>query len=177
MNTNNPLGQRPFQQMGLAGDFDFAGAPVPQRVAPELLAGNAIKEAWIHPPAIVQENASPWDADQSVMMLGAGAVTSTQTVVPSTDTTPATAGAIGSGQPVWSAWFSESSVIPGIPNWGLVLGVAVGVALLGQVKKNPRLMYRRTPLEQELARHSHRMLKKGRPLSAAEYRGAARWAR
>lgn len=177
MSTNNPLGQRPFQQMGLAGDFDFPGAPIPRRAAPEMLAGNAIKEAWIQPPAIVQEITSPWEAEQPVMLLGDGAVTSTQTVVPSANTTPVTTSAVASGQPVWSAWFSESSVIPGIPNWGLVLGVAVGVALLGQVKKNPRLVYRRTPLEQALARHSHRTLKRGYPMLAAEYRGAARWAR
>lgn len=173
MSTANPLGQRPFRQMGLAGDFDFPGAPIPSRVAPEFLSGNAIKQAWIHPPAIV-ENASPWDAEQSVMLLGAGAVTSTQTVVPSADTTPVTTGAQASGQPVWSAWFSEQSVIPGIPNWGLLVGAGVALALLGHAKRNPRLVYRRTPMEQALARHSHRTLKKGYHLLAAEYRGAAR---
>jgi len=127
MSTKNPLGQRPYMQMGLAGDFDFPGAPVPVRRAPEL-AGNAIKEAWIHPPAIVEEP-SPWKAEQPVMMLGQAAVTSTQTVVPTVNTTPAIASVAASGQPVWTAWFSAQTLVPGIPNWGLVVGAVALVAL------------------------------------------------
>jgi hypothetical protein len=134
MNTNNPLGKRPYQQMGLAGDFDFPGAPVPwRRTAPEFLAGNAIKETAIHPPAIVQEEGSPWDALESTMMLGA-VTTSTQTLVPTTDTTPVTTSAVASGQPVWSAWFAESSIIPGIKNWEVLVGGIALVALLKAFK-------------------------------------------
>lgn len=134
MDTNNPLGHRPFQQMGgLAGDFDFPGAPLPWRVPPEMLAGNAIKQQAIHPPAIVEE-ASPWDADQPVMLLGMGAVTSTQTVVPSTDTTPVTTGAVASGQPVWSAWFSAQTIIPGLSNWEVLAGAIALIAALKAMK-------------------------------------------
>jgi hypothetical protein len=130
MNTNNPLGRRPFRQMGgLAGDFDFPGAPLPWRTPPELLAGNAAKQNAIHPPAII-EQASPWESDESVMLLGMGAVTSTQTLVPTTDTTPATTGAVASGQPVWSAWFSSQTLIPGLSNWEVAVGVLAAIALM-----------------------------------------------
>ena len=132
MNTNNPLGQRPFQQMGgLAGDFDFPGAPIPwRRTPPELLGGNATKQQAIHPPAIILEQASPWDAEESTMMLGMGAITSTQTLVPTTDTTPATTGAVASGQPVWSAWFSSQTLIPGLSNWEVLVGGIAAIALV-----------------------------------------------
>ena len=132
MDTNNPLGNRPFQQMGalgLAGMFDFPGAPIPRRVPPELLSGNALKQETIHPPATVQELASPWDAVEPTMMLGAAAVTSTQTIVPTTDTTPATTGAVASGQPVWSAWFSGQTLIPGLSNWEVLVGGIAAIAL------------------------------------------------
>jgi hypothetical protein len=128
MDTNNPLGHRPFQQMGLAGQFDFPGAPIPQRVPPELLAGNAAKQQAIHPPAVVPID-SPWDSDEPVMMLGAAAVTSTQTIVPTTNTTPQATSVMASGQPVWSAWFSEQSIVPGISNWEVGVGVIALVAL------------------------------------------------
>jgi hypothetical protein len=130
MNTNNPLGRRPFQQMGLAGDFDFPGAPIPDRVPPEMLAGNALKQEALHPPAIVEELNSPWsDAIEPTMMLGAAAVTSTQTLVPTTDTTPNTTGAIPSGSPVWSAWFSAQTMIPGLSNWEVGVGAIALIAL------------------------------------------------
>jgi hypothetical protein len=165
MNTDNPLGRRPFQQMGdmgmhdskirawlagdLAGDFDFPGAPIPGRVAPEWLAGdmgmhdskirawlagNAIKESALHPPAIVEELASPWEALGSTMMLGAAAVTSTQTLVPTTDTTPVTVSAVASGQPVWSAWFSAQTLVPGLSNWEVVAGAIAVIALFKAFK-------------------------------------------
>jgi len=132
MSTNNPLGKRPFQQMGgMDGDFDFPGAPLPRRDPPEmLLGGNALKESWIHPPAIVQELGSVWDAVEPVMMLGAAAVTSTQTLVPTTDTTPATTSVAASGQPVWSAWFSAQTIIPGLSNWEVGVGAIALIALL-----------------------------------------------
>jgi hypothetical protein len=140
MNTNNPLGKRPFQQMGsydfrdmdpgLNGDFDFPGAPIPwRRIAPEFLSGNAAKESALHPPAIIEELASPWGAVESTMMLGAAAVTSTQTVVHTTDTTPATTGVRASGQPVWSAWFSAQTIIPGLSNWEVGVGAIAAIAL------------------------------------------------
>jgi hypothetical protein len=144
MDTNNPLGHRPFQQMGsydfrdmdpgLNGDFDFPGAPVPRRRAPEFLAGNAIKESALHPPAIVEEQASPWEALGSMMMLGAGAVTSTQTVVPAANTTPVTTSAVASGQPVWSAWFSAQTIVPGLSNWEVVAGAIAAIALFKAFK-------------------------------------------
>lgn len=134
MNTDNPLGQRPYRQMGhLAGDFDFPGAPIPRRVAPEFLSGNAIKEQAIHPPAIV-EQASPWDADESVMLLGDAAVTSTQTVVPAGSTTPQITSAVASGQPVWSAWFSAQTMIPGLSNWEVLAGAIAAIALFKAMK-------------------------------------------
>lgn len=135
MNTNNPLGQRPFQQMGLAGDFDFPGAPIPwRRTPPEMLAGNALKQEAINPPAIVQELDSPWDAEESTMMLGIGALTSTQTLVQAADTTPQTTGAVASGQPVWSAWFSGETLIPGLSNWEVLVGGIAVIALLKALK-------------------------------------------
>lgn len=137
MNTNNPLGRRPFQQMGalrLAGDFDFPGAPIPHRVPPELLAGNAIKDEWIHPPATVQELGSAWDAVEPVMMLGAAAVTSSQTLVPTADTTPQTTGAVASGQPSWSSWFTAQTIIPGLSNWEVGVGAIALIALLKAMK-------------------------------------------
>lgn len=133
MNTNNPLGKRPFQQMGawgLAGDFDFPGAPIPSRVPPELLSGNALKQEAIHPPAIVQEFSSPWSAEESTMMLGAAAVTSTQTIVPTANTTPVMTSAVASGQPVWSAWFSAQTMIPGLSNWEVLAGAIAAIALV-----------------------------------------------
>jgi hypothetical protein len=136
MNTNNPLGRRPFQQMGrLDGDFDFPGAPIPRRPAPELLAGNALKEAALHPPAIIQELPSPWNADESVMMLGDAAVTSTQTVVPTSSTTPTITSAVASGQPVWSAWFSAQTIIPGLSNWEVLVGAIAAIALVKATMK------------------------------------------
>jgi len=134
MDTNNPLGRRPFQQMGLAGDFDFPGAPIPSRLAPEWLAGNAVKEQAIHPPAVVQELPSPWDAPEPVMMLGQAAVTSTQTVVPTANTTPQTKGVIASSQPVWSAWFSGETLIPGLSNWEVIVGAIAAIALFKAMK-------------------------------------------
>ena len=123
MNTDNPLGRRPYGQMGLAGDFDFPGAPIPwRRDPPEMLSGNAAKQSAIHPPAVVQELGSPWDAEESMMMLGAAAVTSTQTVVPAANTTPNVTSAVASGQPVWSAWFSAQTLIPGLSNWEVLAG-------------------------------------------------------
>jgi hypothetical protein len=132
MNTNNPLGKRPYGQMGgLEGDFDFPGAPIPwRRPAPELLAGNAVKQEAIHPPAMIQELGSPWDSEESTMMLGAAALTSTQTIVPTADTTPQTAGAVASGQPVWSAWFSAQTLIPGLSNWEVGVGAIAAIALI-----------------------------------------------
>jgi hypothetical protein len=133
MNTNNPLGRRPFQQMGawgVAGDFDFPGAPIPDRVPPEMLAGNAAKQEAIHPPAVIEELNSPWaDALEPTMMLGAAAVTSTQTLVPTSDTTPVTTGAVASGQPAWSAWFSAQTIIPGLSNWEVGVGAIAAIAL------------------------------------------------
>lgn len=134
MSTNNPLGRRPFQQMGeFAGDFDFAGAPLPWRVPPELLAGNALKEQAIHPPAFV-EQASPWEAEESVMMLGAEAVTSTQTVVAAPNTTPNMTSAVASGQPVWTAWFSAQTIVPGLSNWEVLVGAIAAIALFKAMK-------------------------------------------
>ncbi len=136
MNTNNPLGHRPYNQMGwLDGAFDFPGAPIPTRPAIELLGGNAAREQVIHPPAIVQELDSPWDAEQPVMMLGAGAVTSTQTLVPTANTTPVTTSAVASGQPAWSAWFTESNLIPGLSNWEVLVGGIAAVALVKALAK------------------------------------------
>jgi len=131
MDTNNPLGKRPFQQMGLAGDFDFPGAPIPwRRTAPELLAGNALKESAVHPPPTqIVEQASPWEAEEATMMLGAAAVTSTQTVVPAASTTPQITSAVASGQPVWSAWFSAQTIIPGLSNWEVGVGLIALIAL------------------------------------------------
>lgn len=145
MNTNNPLGQRPYQQMGAMGDVynleraqrswiirDFPGAPISRmRTPPELLSGNATKQGLIHPPAIIRAP-SPWDAEESVMLLGDAAVTSTQTVVPTTDTTPITTGAVASGQPV--SWFTQQTLIPGIDNLATVGGIlALGafIAMFG----------------------------------------------
>jgi hypothetical protein len=134
MNTDNPLGQRPFRQMGLAGDYDFPNAPLPWRVPPELLAGNAAKQQEIHPPATVYEQASPWDAEESTMMLGALAVTSTQTVVPTANTTPTTTSAVASGAPSWSSYLTEQSIIPGISNFDVGVGVIALFALLKALK-------------------------------------------
>lgn len=135
MNTNNPLGRRPYNQMGgLDGAFDFPGAPVPTRPAIELLGGNAAREEQIHPPAIVQELTSPWDAGNSTMMLGDTAVTSTQTIVPTSNTTPVTTSAVASGQPAWSAWFTEQNIIPGLSNWEVLVGVIAGAALIKAFK-------------------------------------------
>jgi hypothetical protein len=137
MNTNNPLGHRPFQQMdawGLAGDFDFPGAPIPHRIPPELLSGNALKQETIHPPATVQELGSVWDAVEPVMMLGDAAVTSTQTVVPTTNTTPVMTAAVASGAPVWSAWFSAQTIIPGLSNWEVGVGLLAAIALFKAMK-------------------------------------------
>ena len=136
MDTNNPLGRRPFRQMGLAGDFDFPGAPIPwRRTPPEMLAGNALKQSAIHPPATqVVEQASPWEADEATMMLGAAAVTSTQTVVPTANTTPNVTTAVASGQPVWSAWFSSQTLIPGLSNWEVLVGAAAAIALFKALK-------------------------------------------
>jgi hypothetical protein len=64
------------------------------------------------------------------MMLGAAAVTSTQTLVPTTDTTPATTSVAASGQPVWSAWFSAQTIIPGLSNWEVGVGAIAAIALL-----------------------------------------------
>lgn len=131
MNTNNPLGKRPYNQMGgMDGAFDFAGAPLPWRTPPELLAGGALREEAIHPPAIVQEQASPWDAPESVMMLGDAAVTSTQTVVPAANTTPQTTSAVPSGQPV--SWFSQQTLIPGIDNLAVVGGFLALALFVGK---------------------------------------------
>lgn len=137
MNTDNPLGRRPFQQMGLAGDFDFPGAPIPdRRLPPEMLAGNALKDAWIHPPATqVVEQPSPWEADEATMMLGDAAVTSTQTVVPTANTTPNVTSAVASGQPVWSAWFSQpSAIIPGVSNFDTLVGALALFAFFKAMK-------------------------------------------
>lgn len=134
MDTNNPLGHRPYGQMGgLAGAFDFPHAPLPWRTPPELLAGNAAKQSALHPPAVIEELASPWDAAEPVMMLGDAAVTSTQTVVPASDTTPATTGAVASGQPV--SWFSQQTLIPGIANLAAVGGFLALAALFASMGK------------------------------------------
>jgi hypothetical protein len=135
MNTNNPLGQRPFRQMGhLAGDFDFPGAPLPRRTPPEMLSGNAAKEGTLpgglHPPATVERLASAWDSPESVMMLGDAAVTSTQTVVATADTTPVVTTAVASGQP--QSWFSQQTLIPGIDNLAAVAGFLALAAIIGK---------------------------------------------
>ena len=126
MSTNNPLGKRPYNQMGgleLAGDYDFPNAPLPWRTPPEMLSGNAGKQ-FLRPPLSVVQQASPWDAETSVMMLGADATTSTQTAVPTTDTTPITTTAVPSGTAVAQSWFAQQNLIPGIDNWAVVLGFA-----------------------------------------------------
>lgn len=131
MNTANPLGKRPFGVM-LAGDFDLPGAPIPDR--DPLLAGWAGKEL-IHPPPPVDviPVASPWtDAEGPVMTLG-DATTSTQTVVPTTNTTPQVSAAIPGGTTVAQSWFSQQNLIPGLDNWAVLLGflaiVGVGAAM------------------------------------------------
>lgn len=135
MNTNNPLGKRPYGQMGgLEGDFDFPGAPLPWRTPPELLSGNANKSLARPPMTPILQQASPWDAPESTMMLGDAAITSTQTVVPTANTTPVTTGAMPSGQPATASWFSQSSLISGLSNWEVLAGLLAGIALLKAIR-------------------------------------------
>jgi hypothetical protein len=127
MSTNNPLGKRPFSQMGgLAGDYDFPNAPLPWRTPPEMatrsLAGNAGKQI-LRPPFSVVEQSSPWTAESPVMMLGADVATSTQTAVATTDTTPSTTTAVPASATVAQSWFAQQTLIPGIDNWAVGLGL------------------------------------------------------
>lgn len=139
MSTANPLGKRPFGTMlaglspsHLAGDFDFPGAPIPMR--DPLLAGEARGELLRPPPPVsVLPVASPWtDAEGPVMTLG-DATTSTQTVVPTTNTTPQVSAAVPGGTTVATSWFSQQNLIPGLDNWAVLLGflaiVGVGAAM------------------------------------------------
>lgn len=130
MNTANPLGKRPFGTM-LAGDFDFPGAPIPTR--DPLLAGAASRELLEPPPPVsVLPVASPWtDAEGPVMTLG-DATTSTQTVVPTTNTTPQVSAAVPGGTTVATSWFAQENLVPGLNNME-VIGIAIAIIGIGAI--------------------------------------------
>jgi len=130
MSTANPLGKRPFSAI-LAGDFDFPGAPVPRRLAPEWagLSGAAQKEL-LQPDVTVVQLASPWDAPSSTMTLADGTGVSTQTVLPTTDTTPQLTSAVPGGTAVSQSWFSQQNLVPGLSNME-VLGLAIAIMGVG----------------------------------------------
>jgi len=115
---------------------------------------------------------------------------------------PRSAGTIvGTVQPASTSWLSQGTMVGGLPNWGVLAGITIGgivfVSLMGKssgggstrkrnprrrrngmelvlMGANPRITYRRTAMEQELAKLSRKTAKRGYPILAAEYRQAAR---
>jgi len=127
MKTANPLGRRPFNDVMLAGDFDFPGAPVPHR----FLAGAAHKDELQPPPPVsVIPVASPWTSRVGSFMTLGDATTSTQTTVPTANTTPQLTSAVPAGVSVAQSWFSQENLIPGLSNME-VLGIAIAIVGIG----------------------------------------------
>lgn len=112
---------------------------------------------------------------------------------------PVTAGTVVGTVPPTS-WLSQGTMVTGLPNWGVLAGITIGgivfISLMGKssggtgrkrnprrrrngmelvlMGANPRISYRRTGLERELAKLSRSAQKKGQAIRAAEYRQAAR---